>query len=171
MVPQGLVLMATLAFTLGAVRMSRRGAVVQRLSAVEAMAAVNVLCLDKTGTLTTSRLRLDQFRILDGTQTEQKVRARLRCFAWASRDERSKTVQALREALGAAPAAVELLDQIPFKSQNRYSAVRVRAGRGELVLVLGACEALQPHLAPDVGDAWQRAWRELLPSGLRLLLF
>ncbi|MCX7702293.1 MAG: HAD-IC family P-type ATPase, partial [Gemmataceae bacterium] len=51
MVPQGLVLMTTLVLTLGAVRLSRRGAVVQRLSAVESMAAVEVLCLDKTGTL------------------------------------------------------------------------------------------------------------------------
>src|SRR5207244_6698311 len=60
MIPQGLVLMGTLAFTLGAVRMSARGALVQHLSAVESMAAVNVLCMDKTGTLTTNRLRLDQ---------------------------------------------------------------------------------------------------------------
>src|SRR5262249_26382964 len=64
MVPQGLVLFTTLAFILGAVRMSRRGAVVQRLSAVESMAAVNVLCLDKTGTLTTNRLCLDRVRTL-----------------------------------------------------------------------------------------------------------
>src|SRR5262249_36566690 len=58
MVPQGLVLMTTLAFTLGAVSMSLRGALVQRLNAVESMAAVDVLCMDKTGTLTTNRLRL-----------------------------------------------------------------------------------------------------------------
>src|SRR5262249_45029919 len=60
MVPQGLVLMATLAFTIGAVVMSMRGAVVQRLHAVEAMASVDVVCTDKTGTLTTNLLKLDQ---------------------------------------------------------------------------------------------------------------
>ena len=74
MVPQGLVLMATLAFTLGAVRMSRRGAVVQRLNAVESMAAVDVLCMDKTGTLTTNRLRLDRLSAL-GCGEDEAARA------------------------------------------------------------------------------------------------
>jgi cation-transporting P-type ATPase E len=169
MVPQGLVLTATLAFTIGAVYMSRRGAVVQRLSAVEAMASVDVVCTDKTGTLTTNRLKLGQLRILAPDLGEEEVRRLLRLFASASVDQKNKNVQALKAALGEAP--VELLDQLPFKSQNRYSAVRVRDGRAERVLVLGACEALRPHLEqPDASD-WERHWKELLPSGLRLLMF
>jgi cation-transporting ATPase E len=171
MVPQGLVLMTTLAFTLGAVSMSLRGALVQRLNAVESMAAVDVLCMDKTGTLTTNRLRLAQLRVL-GAADEGKVRDALRAFAWASVDHGSKTIQALRDALGAPPAAdtVQLLDFLPFKSQNRYSAVRLRTVQGERVLVLGACEALRSHLN-DEDSGWETAWRELLPTGLRLLLF
>jgi len=124
MVPQGLVLMATLAFVLGAVRMARRGAVVQRLNAVEAMASVDVLCLDKTGTLTTGRLSLDRVEPLgDG----EGVRDKLRLFAHATIDARNKSVQALRDALGPQQKALELVDQVPFKAQNRYSAVRVLA--------------------------------------------
>jgi cation-transporting ATPase E len=192
MVPQGLVLLATLALTLGAFRMSGRGAVVQRLSAVESMAGIDVLCMDKTGTLTTSRLRLDRLRPLGGL-SRKRVRERLRLFAWATLDERSKTIQALRAHLGEPAAAdrPELLDQLPFKSQNRYSAVRVRSGPDERVLVLGACEALRPFLeatqarsasegtpplargaseGPSPED-WEPVWRELLPTGLRLLLF
>src|SRR5262245_32144707 len=168
MVPQGLVLMTTLAFILGAVRMSKRGAVVQRLNAVESMAAVNVLCMDKTGTLTTSRLQLDQLRGLD--LSEDELRARLRDFAWASIDAQSKSIQTLRAALGQPAERVELLDQLPFKSQNRYSAVRIRAAGTERVLVLGACEALAPYLC-DGDDSWEKIWQELLPTGLRLLLF
>jgi cation-transporting ATPase E len=171
MVPQGLVLMATLALILGAVRMSRRGAVVQRLNAVESMAAVNVLCMDKTGTLTTGRLQLDQVRVLGGqAEAEAEVRSRLRVFAWQSIDSQSKSIQTLRAALGdpAAPEAAELLDQLPFKSQNRFSAVRVRMAGVERVLVLGACEALRPFLSDN---SWEAAWQELLPTGLRLLLF
>src|SRR5207244_8449154 len=60
LVPQGLVLMATLAFLLGAVRMTARGALVNRLAAVEAMASIDTLCMDKTGTLTTNQLKLDR---------------------------------------------------------------------------------------------------------------
>ncbi|MFL5341239.1 MAG: HAD-IC family P-type ATPase [Gemmataceae bacterium] len=169
MVPQGLVLMTTLAFTLGALRMVAKGAVVQRLNAVESMASVDVLCLDKTGTLTTSRLTLDQVRAVSGS--EATVRGRLQLFAWASLDGGSKSLQALQAGLGPLPAGVkpELLDQLPFKSQNRYSAVRVRVGTDEQSLALGAFEAMQPFLVE--GESADAAWRELLPTGLRLLLF
>src|SRR5262249_28452588 len=85
MVPQGLVLMATLAFILGAVRMTARGAVVNRLNAVEAMAAIDTLCMDKTGTLTTNKLKLAEVRVL-GSHDERSVRERLRLFASLSID-------------------------------------------------------------------------------------
>jgi cation-transporting ATPase E len=170
MIPQGLVLFTTLAFIIGAVRMSGRGAIVQRLSAVESMAAINVLCLDKTGTLTTNRLVLDQIRVVDPNTSEEEVRRKLARFASASLDERNKTVQALRETLGP-PGTMEVLDRLPFKSQNRYSAVRVRPeGGAELTLVLGASESLQPFFSKE-GSGGEKAWPELLPSGLRLLMF
>ncbi|HTU16914.1 MAG TPA: HAD-IC family P-type ATPase [Gemmataceae bacterium] len=248
MVPQGLVVMTTFAFVLGAVRMSRRGALVQLLNAVESMASIDTLCMDKTGTLTTNQLHLEKVLFLDTTLPEEAVRARLRLFASASLDRSSKSLAALREALGETP--VELLDQLPFKSQNRYSAVRVRSTgetpvpptgetpvppqkttgetlvppqkttgetpvpphkttgetpvsphkktgetpvppqkttgetpvpprkttgetpvppTSEHVLVLGACEALRPFLRGP--DGWESAWRELLGTGMRLLLF
>ena len=160
-------LTATLSFTLGAVRMSARGAVVQRLHAVETMAAVDVVCTDKTGTLTTNRLRLDRVVPLADGMSEEDVRGRLRLFASASLDRENKNLAAVRAALGEEP--VELIDQIPFKSQNRYSAVRVRAAARSRAGA-GACEALRSHLAPG-SASWEAAWKELLPTGLRLLLF
>jgi cation-transporting ATPase E len=164
MVPQGLVVTATISFTLGALRMSQRGAVVQRLHAVESMAAIDVLCADKTGTLTTNHLRLDH--VVAVGPTEQKEAERLLAvFACVSVDHQNKSIQALRVALPQQPA--ELLDQLPFKSQNRYSAVRIRDGQVESVLVLGACEALQPLLT---SSRWEAVWREKLSTGLRLLL-
>jgi cation-transporting ATPase E len=169
MVPQGLVLMATLAFVLGAVRMAARGAVVQRLNAVESMAAIDTVCMDKTGTLTTNRLRLERLALLTGDVPEAAVRERLRLFASSSVDRGSKSLAAVRDALG--EAAAELLDQIPFKSQNRYSAVRLRSGAAEYVLVLGAPEALRPFVAGPKSDGWETSWQELMRTGLRLLLF
>ena len=168
MVPQGLVLMATLAFVLGAVRMSRRGALVQRLNAVESMAAIDTLCMDKTGTLTTNRLHLARLLVLDETQSEEAIRARLRLFASASLDRGNKSLAALRAALGEGPA--ELLDQLPFKSQNRYSAVRVRAGSAEHVLVLGAAEALRPMMKKGSGLDTEMSPDPFFRR-LRLLLF
>jgi cation-transporting ATPase E len=169
MVPQGLVLMATLAFTLGAVRMTARGAVVQRLNAVESMAAVNMLCMDKTGTLTTNQLRVAEVRPVAADVPEKDIQRKLQLFASASVDRQNKSIQALRAYLG--ETAVELLDQLPFKSQNRYSAVRVRCEQGERVLVLGACEALRHHVKEGECDHWEGCWREMLPTGQRLLLF
>ncbi|MGH7172476.1 MAG: HAD-IC family P-type ATPase, partial [Gemmataceae bacterium] len=86
MVPQGLVVMTTFAFVLGAVRMSRRGALVQLLNAVESMASLDTLCLDKTGTLTTNRLHLEKLLVLDETLPEEAIRERLQLFASASLD-------------------------------------------------------------------------------------
>jgi cation-transporting ATPase E len=168
MVPQGLVLMTTLAFTLGAVRMSYRGAVVQNLNAVESMAAVNTLCLDKTGTLTTNNLRFERLQLVTAALSEDEVRQRLRLFVSMSPDHGSKNLAAFRASLGESPG--ELLDALPFKAQNRYSAVRVRAANREHVLVLGACEALLPLLTAGAAQV-EAAWKDLRHTGLRLLLF
>src|SRR5206468_10952186 len=88
MVPQGLVLTATISFTVGAVVMSRRGALVQRLNAVEAMAAVDVICTDKTGTLTTNRLILNEVKNLADNLSDEETRRRMALFVNASVDER-----------------------------------------------------------------------------------
>jgi cation-transporting P-type ATPase E len=166
MVPQGLVVMATFAFVLGAVRMSRRGALVQILNAVESMASIDTLCMDKTGTLTTNRLHLEKLLVLDEEMPEEAIRERLRLFASASLDRSSKSIAALHAALG--ETQTEWLDQLPFKSQNRYSAVRVRHGAAEHVLVLGACEALQKRCQGPFST--KRSLTSFLP-GLRVLLF
>src|SRR5206468_9891169 len=80
MIPQGLVLTATVSFTIGAVVIARRGALVQRLNAVEAMAAIDVICTDKTGTMTTNRLRLDHLRAMADDVPEAEIRRRVALF-------------------------------------------------------------------------------------------
>ncbi|MFO0927646.1 MAG: cation-translocating P-type ATPase [Gemmataceae bacterium] len=170
MVPQGLVLMATIAFLLGAVRMTAQGAIINRLAAVEAMASIDTLCMDKTGTLTTNQLRLARLEVVTTRHDEGEVRRLVSLFATCSLDTGNKSLAALRAALG--ETAGELVDGLPFKSQNRYSAVRVRLDGREVTLALGACEALG-RFAADATEsaAWHRRWRELTPTGLRLLLF
>src|SRR5262249_43131900 len=148
--------------------MSRRGAVIQRLAAVETMAAIDVICTDKTGTLTTNNLHLANLYGLTETFSEEDVRMCLRQFACATLDQTNRNVQALMAALGGTP--VQVLDQLPVKCQNRYSAVRIRTGESDRVLVLGAAEALQPYLENDSTD-WKEVWNKLLPSGQRILLF
>jgi cation-transporting ATPase E len=66
MVPEGLVLMTSLAFAVGVVRLGRRQCLVQELPAIEGLARVDVVCADKTGTLTENGMRLSELRSLDG---------------------------------------------------------------------------------------------------------
>jgi cation-transporting ATPase E len=164
MIPQGLVLTATVSFTIGAVVIARRGALVQRLNAVEAMAAVNVVCTDKTGTLTTNRLRLSQLHVLTDDVAEIEARRLLALFANASIDSQNKTIQALRHGLGKEES--EVIDQIPFKAQNRFSAVRLREGVTDRILVLGA-----PETVTTTNEAWNNELQSLRTSGARVLLF
>lgn len=170
MVPQGFVLATTLSFLVGAVVMTRRGAIVQRLNAVETMAAIDVICTDKTGTLTTNHLRLESLRPLDPARDEQAARNALRLFAAASVDRTNRNIQALYTALGSAD--VEVFEQVPFKSQNRYSAVRLRASGTTRLLVLGAFETLRPRLeaTPPLAEL-DREIPDLQRQGLRLLVF
>ncbi|HEY1192421.1 MAG TPA: cation-translocating P-type ATPase [Gemmata sp.] len=163
-IPQGLVLTATVAFTIGAVVIGRRGALVQRLNAVEAMAAVDVICTDKTGTLTSNRLKLESLRVLPEGLAERDVRHRLALFACASIDRDNKNILAIRAAAGEVP--VDAREHIPFSARTRFSAVRVRAEGAEHVLVLGAPEVLAP--APG---AWEPELNRLQAAGLRVLLF
>jgi cation-transporting P-type ATPase E len=168
LVPQGLVLTATFALTLAALRMSSRGAVVQRLSAIESMAAVDVLCMDKTGTLTTNQLRVQELRTLAGGLADDEVARRVRLFASASPNSQDRIVQALRRSLG--ESAVEALDQIPFGAQRRYSAVRVRDGSVDRVLVMGAPEAFQGYLEESSVEGAEAVRKQWLGTGLRVLL-
>ncbi len=69
-VPYGLFFMVVVAYSLSAVLIARRGAVVQQINAVKSLSNVNVLCLDKTGTLTTNRLRYRGLRPLNGNSAE-----------------------------------------------------------------------------------------------------
>lgn len=169
MVPQGLVLAATLALTWGAIRLSRQGAIVQRLDAVEAMAAVNILCMDKTGTLTTNRLQLERLILLDASLPDEALRHRLRLFISAAVDRTNKVLSALRASLGESLA--DKIGEIPFKSQNRFSVVQVR-DQGQLrTLVLGASEVLRQYVDASIPVECDVRWKECLSSGLRLLLF
>ena len=168
MVPQGMVLTATLAFSLGAIAMGRRGAIVQRLSAVETMAAVDVICTDKTGTLTTNNLKFERMLSLRADGDEAAARRDLAWFASASADQKNKNIQAIQAALGKVEAASQ--EQIPFKSQNRYSALRLTQAGQSRVLVLGAVEALRDRWIPKAAIAWDAtlvAWQQ---QGLRILL-
>lgn len=95
LVPEGLILLASLTFAVAALRMAARGALVQQLNAVESLASVDVVCMDKTGTLTEPRLEV--LRIVPARGVDRgEVEARVAEYA-ASAPIRNSTVDALAE--------------------------------------------------------------------------
>ncbi len=142
LVPEGLVLLTTIAFALGALRLARRGVLVQTLSAVEGLARVDVLCIDKTGTLTEPGMGAALVS-LDASNSARSV-----ISALAASDPRpNATMRALQLEFPAAKAA-KVVSQIPFSSQRGWSG-GVLEGLG--VWVLGGADVLLPHLARPSG--------------------
>lgn len=136
LVPEGLVLLTSLTFAVAAVQLARVGTLAQRLNAVESLASVDTVCLDKTGTLTENRLRVTAIEGIDGGG-DDALRRDLALLA-ASAGDRNATMQAIAEA---APGdAAPVLAEIPFTSARKWSGVTLAGPR---TLVLGAPDVLE----------------------------
>ncbi|MGZ6705812.1 MAG: HAD-IC family P-type ATPase [Solirubrobacteraceae bacterium] len=135
LVPEGLVLLTSLTFAVGAVRMARRGVLAQQLNAIESLAAADTICLDKTGTLTAAALRVVALVPAAGVGAQELERQVAR-FA-AAAPARNLTLAAIADAYPSDPEPAETL--VPFSSRRRFSALRVAGD----VLVLGAPERFE----------------------------
>jgi cation-transporting ATPase E len=164
LVPYGLFFLVALAYTVGAARSARDGALVQQVNAVESISNVDVVCTDKTGTLTTGRLTLAEVvpvGPLPAAEVEHLVGTAARSTAAAN-----LTTAALAGALPGEERPVR--DEVPFTSALRWSAVRTDDG----VLVLGAPDSLAPALsgAPSSGASLTDAVTARTSQGLRVLV-
>jgi len=160
MVPEGLVLMTSIAFAVGVVRLGRRRCLVQELPAIEGLARVNVVCADKTGTLTETRMQVADLQQLDsaaGVDTIIDVLASM-----AAADARpNASMQAVAEAYRHPPRwAVTAI--APFKSATKWSGVSF-GEHGNWVL--GAPDVLQDQSSAVAAQAEAAG-----SHGLRVLL-
>ena len=115
MVPEGLVLLTSVAFAVGVVRLARQRVLVQQLPALEVLARVDVVCADKTGTLTTGGLRLHAVEPLDGRAVDGPLGAVVHVDAHPNASAR-----ALRDAV-VAPADWQARTTVPFSSARKWS--------------------------------------------------
>ncbi len=167
LVPQGLFAMITIAYAMGAVRIAGQGALVQQANAVESLSNVTVLCLDKTGTLTSNRIRLHALHALGAPGvSEDELRRVLGDFV-RSAASMNRTAEAIAEACnGQARPAV---GEAPFSSAHKWSALAFDQGALRGTYVLGAPEMLRPSVQTSTDlDPQIQAWTE---QGLRVLLF
>ena len=168
-VPYGLFFLIALAYAVGAAGIAKRGALVQQTNAVESLSNVNVLCMDKTGTLTANRLLFHAVQPLADVD-EATLRLRLGTFA-RSASASNTTSEALATALPAEQQAP--VDEIPFASARKWSALAFDGGAQRGVYALGAVEMLAQFLPAEsvaADDFLARQVAEWSDHGLRVLL-
>jgi cation-transporting ATPase E len=164
LVPNGLFMAITLAYAIGAVRIATRGALVQQANAVESLSNVDVLCLDKTGTLTANRINLHALYPMG--LSEPELRGLLGDYAVSTRDG-NRTNDAIVAATTGKPRQVR--EAVPFSSARKWSALAFDDPALRGVYVLGAPEMLAPAVRIDAEMEARMA--AATAEGMRVLLF
>lgn len=160
LVPYGLFFLIAIAYAAGAVKMGNRGALVQQVNAVESVSNVNVVCTDKTGTLTTGRFTVEAVEPV-ADHDRAAVEVTLAGLA-GSAGMPNLTTAALAETFPDG-GTWNVRDEVPFVSSLRWSGITTDDGSW----VLGAPDALGPYLNGPTLDAAVSAHTAL---GLRVLI-
>ena len=159
MIPEGLVLLTSVALAAGAFTLGRHKVLVRELPAIEALARVDVLCLDKTGTITSGQLKFDRVEPWQNADLQQ-VTTRLAKLMSAINDD-NETAQALQMALG--KPAVTPTEVLPFSSSRKWSG----ASFDEQSFVIGAPE----FIFETVPETLKQRIAVLAQDGYRVLVF
>ncbi|POX46204.1 magnesium-transporting ATPase [Streptomyces sp. Ru71] len=163
MVPEGLVLLTSVAFAIGVIRLGRKQCLVQELPAIEGLARVDTVCLDKTGTLTEGGMDVTGLRLLD-SHPEPYVRQVL--GALGESDPRPNA--SLKAIINAYPDTEEwrCTESLPFSSARKYSGATFNEGGGETsTWLLGAPDVLLADDDPALAETGR-----LNEEGMRVLL-
>ena len=161
LIPEGLVLLLSVTLAVAAVRLARQNTLVQQMAATEALAAVDTICVDKTGTLTDGTLKLVGVVPADQNRAGDAERA-LATFA-ASAGERNRTLETIAESYPAHPERPSA--EVPFSSQWKWSGMTLNGSS----YVIGAPDVLDPRRSaaaargPAAGA--RRAHRRRAPRG------
>lgn len=156
MIPEGLVLLTSVALATGAYNLTKRRILVRSLSAIETLARVDVLCLDKTGTITTGKLTVKKTKTYG--VSEQQVQAIAQKIVDATQ-ETNATALAVR-ALKATPLSKDVKEVIPFSSETKYSGF---VADDNVRYIMGAPEFIiknpTPEVTKTVEDAAEHGFR------------
>ena len=163
LIPEGLVLLMSVTLAVAAVRLARQNTLVQQMAATEALAAVDTICVDKTGTLTDGSLRLIKVETVDPAGPDAVERT-LGTFA-ASAGERNRTLETIAESF---PARAERVSgEVPFSSQWKWSGLTMNGAS----YVIGAPDILRQAGALTLPAGLERALEEHTSRGRRVIAF
>ncbi|MFF7599208.1 cation-translocating P-type ATPase [Streptomyces mirabilis] len=163
MVPEGLVLLTSVAFAIGVIRLGRKQCLVQELPAIEGLARIDTVCLDKTGTLTEGGMDVTELRPIQGAD-ETYIRKAL--GALGESDPRPNA--SLQAIINSYPDSEDwrCTESLPFSSARKYSGASFSEGNGESsTWLLGAPDVLLPDGDPALAET-----ARLNEDGLRVLL-
>ncbi|MGI8631365.1 MAG: HAD-IC family P-type ATPase [Solirubrobacterales bacterium] len=167
LVPEGLVLLMSVTLAVAAVRLARMRTLIQQMSATESLAAVNTLCVDKTGTLTDGELELVAVEPSPGVE-DARLRHDLGRLA-ASAGTHNRTLETLASALPGTPDRP--VAEVPFSSEWKWSGVSLAEPAGAQSLVLGAPEVLAGPGGMSLPEAVGRSVAHHQQAGDRVLVF
>ncbi|GHD57216.1 MULTISPECIES: cation-translocating P-type ATPase [Streptomyces] len=163
MVPEGLVLLTSVAFAIGVIRLGRKQCLVQELPAIEGLARIDTVCLDKTGTLTEGGMDVTELRPLQGADETYIHKA---LGALGESDPRPNA--SLQAIINSYPDSEDwrCTESLPFSSARKYSGASFSEGNGESsTWLLGAPDVLLPAGDPALAETGR-----LNEDGLRVLL-
>ncbi|MEV7663330.1 HAD-IC family P-type ATPase [Paenarthrobacter sp. NPDC089316] len=160
MVPLGLVLMTSITFAVGAVKLARQQVLVQELPAVEGLARVDIICLDKTGTLTQGDIVFDAAHRLVHRPDWEAV------LSWYGvQHDANATARSLAGHF-TQPPEEQPSDRVPFSSARKWSAVVF----GDGMWILGAPEMVFPGAVDPAHQQLTAQAAELAATGRRTLV-
>jgi len=167
LIPEGLVLLMSVTLAVAAVRLARMNTLVQQISATEALAAVDTICIDKTGTLTDGSLELVSVDVADPSAPAATHRA-LAAFA-ASAGERNRTLQTIAE--GYPGESEPVVAEVPFSSDWKWSGLTLDGSGANRSYVLGAPDVLAQAGALELPPALAQTLEEHTAAGRRVVAF
>lgn len=162
MIPEGLYLLMTLALALGAVSLARQKVLLNSMKGIESLSRVDVLCVDKTGTITENTMKVTQ--IFSVHQNENTSREALKQYLAASPDE-NETIAAIRNFFVSeiAKESWAVLSTFPFSSKNKFGAICFNEG----TFILGAPE----FVLKEKLEEYRSYIQKYAESGTRVLVF
>jgi cation-transporting P-type ATPase E len=166
LIPEGLVLLMSVTFAVAAMRLAKRNTLVQQMSATESLASVDMICVDKTGTLTAGELRLAGVEYADGVDPKTGAAA-LGRFA-ASAGDRNKTLETIAGEFPGEAGTVR--SEVPFSSEWKWSGASLDGGDGA-TYVLGAPDILAEAGALTLPPGLAAKLEEETAAGRRVVAF
>lgn len=151
MIPEGLVLLTAVALATGAYNLSKRKILVRSLNAIETLARVDTLCLDKTGTITTGKLTVK--KILPQNNVSENFIKQVSATIVKVTQETNATAQAVKN-LGADTIQDKVKEIIPFSSETKYSGF---ISNSNIKYTMGAPEFIIQNPSPEVTASVEKA--------------